>query len=115
VPTLDARLVKASYKAQAKAVGPAWQLTTGADFALPATVGPKAPGTDLLNRYIPHVFQAAQVSDDVCVRLIEVTTLLRPPPALLMPAMLVKVFRSSRRAAGLAGATPRPKHQPVPA
>jgi 2-polyprenyl-6-methoxyphenol hydroxylase-like FAD-dependent oxidoreductase len=94
---LDARFVKAFYKRAAKAITPAWQLTTGADFALPATQGKKAPGTDLLNRYMPHVFHAAQVDDAVCLRVIEVTTLLRPPPALLTPAMMVRVLRASRR------------------
>jgi len=105
VPTLDARFVKASYKRQAKAVTPAWQLTTGADFALPATVGPKAPGTDLLNRYIPHVFRAAQVDEAVCLRVIEVTTLLRKPPALLTPRMMVKVFRARRHLPAPVGTT----------
>jgi hypothetical protein len=98
--------VKASYRRQATAVTPAWQLTTGADFALPATVGPKAPGTDLLNRYIPHVFRAAQVDEAVCLRVIEVTTLLRKPPALLTPRMMLKVFRAARKAP--AGVAPAP-------
>jgi 2-polyprenyl-6-methoxyphenol hydroxylase-like FAD-dependent oxidoreductase len=97
-PGLDARFVKAFYRRAATAITPAWQLTTGADFALPATQGKKAPGTDLLNRYMPHVFKAAQVDDAVCLRLIEVTTLLKPPPVLLTPAMLARVFRASRRA-----------------
>ena len=105
---LDARFVKAFYKRAAKAITPAWQITTGADFALPATQGKKAPGTDLLNRYMPQVFKAAQVDEAVCLRVIEVTTLLRPPPALLTPAMLVKVFRAARR-------VPAPAPAPVPA
>lgn len=96
---VGAKLVKAYYKRAAKAITPAWQITTGADFALPATQGKKAHGTDLLNRYMPHVFRAAQVDQAVCLRAIEVTTLLRPPPALLTPAMLVRVFRASRKAA----------------
>jgi 2-polyprenyl-6-methoxyphenol hydroxylase-like FAD-dependent oxidoreductase len=99
VSSLDARFVRTCYKRLAKAVTPAWQITTGADFALPATVGHKAPGTDLLNRYMPHVFRAAQVSEKVCLRLIEVTTLLRPARDLLTPRMLVSVFRASRRVA----------------
>jgi 2-polyprenyl-6-methoxyphenol hydroxylase-like FAD-dependent oxidoreductase len=113
--TLDARFVKAYYKRAAKAITPAWQLTTGADFALPATTGPKAPGTDLLNRYMPHVFRASQVSEKVALRVIEVTALLRPPPALLTPAMLVAVFRASRQAARTPQATPEPVRQPVAA
>ena len=112
---LDARFVKAFYKRAARAITPAWQLTTGADFALPATQGKKAPGTDLLNRYMPHVFKAAQVDDAVCLRVIEVTTLLRPPPALLTPAMLVKVFRASRRVPAPAPAAVPAEREPVAA
>jgi len=106
--TLDARFVKASYKRQAKAITAAWQITTGADFALPATTGTKSPGTDLLNRYMPHVFRAAQVDRDVCLRVIEVTCLLKPPPALLTPRMLVKVFRAARRLPAAPVAAPTP-------
>ncbi|HJV08153.1 MAG TPA: FAD-dependent monooxygenase [Acidimicrobiales bacterium] len=115
VPALDARFVKAFYKRAAKAITPAWQMTTGADFALPATTGRKAPGTDLLNRYMASVFRASQVSETVAMRVIEVTTLLRPPPALLTPAMLVRVFRASRKAARVVPATPQPVRQPVAA
>ncbi len=46
---------------------------------------------------MPRVFGAAQVDEVVCRRVIEVTTLLRPPPALLTPAMLLRVFRASRQ------------------
>jgi 2-polyprenyl-6-methoxyphenol hydroxylase-like FAD-dependent oxidoreductase len=108
-------LVKAFYKRAAKAITPAWQITTGADFALPATTGKKAPGTDLLNRYMPHVFRAAQVDQAVCLRVIEVTTLLRPPPALLTPTMLLRVLRASRRVPAPAPVTVPTEREPVAA
>lgn len=111
---VGAKLVKAYYKRAAKAITPAWQITTGADFALPATQGKKAPGTDLLNRYMPHVFRAAQVDKAVCLRVIEVTTLLRPPPALLTPAMLARVFRASTLGRP-PGAASRRTVEPTPA
>ncbi len=113
--TTDARFVKAFYRRAAKAITPAWQLTTGADFALAATVGRRPPGTDLVNRYMRHAFRASQVSEKVAMRVIEVTTLLRPPPALLTPAMLVTVLRASRRAARMAPAAPRPVRQALAA
>ena len=97
-PTLDQRFVRRFYRRAAKAVTPAWQLTTGADFALPQTSGSRPPGTDLLNRYMAHVFRASQVSDEVCLRVIEVTALLKPPQALLTPRMVATVVRAARRA-----------------
>ena len=110
LPTVDARFVKAFYRGAARAITPAWQITTGADFALPGTVGPKAPGTDLLNRYMPHVFRASQVSEQVALRVIEVTSLMRPPQSLVTPRMLLAVFRASRQATR----TPQPVLVPVP-
>ena len=97
-PTLADRFVRSFYNRAAKAITPAWMLSTGADFALPQTTGPKAPGTDLINRYMVKVMKASQVSAEVSQRLLEVTCLLRPPQALLTPAMMVKVGRAVRRA-----------------
>jgi 2-polyprenyl-6-methoxyphenol hydroxylase-like FAD-dependent oxidoreductase len=99
VATVDERFVRRFYRRLAKVVSPIWQMSTGADFALPETRGPKAPGTDLVNRYMAKVMQAAQVSEDVCRRLLEVTALLRPARDLLTPAMVVKVRRAARLAA----------------
>ncbi|MDQ4068199.1 MAG: hypothetical protein M3203_01770, partial [Actinomycetota bacterium] len=97
--TLDDRFVRLFYKRAAKAISAPWHLSTGADFALPATTGPKAPGTDLVNRYMTKVLRASQVSEEVCLRLLEVTTLLRPPRDLMTPAMIAKVHRIARHMA----------------
>ncbi len=104
IPTLDDRFVRLFYKRAAKAISAPWQMSTGADFALPATTGPKAVGSDLVNRYMAKVLRASQVSEEVCLRLLEVTTLLRPPRDLMTPAMIAKVHRIVR---GMAPATPR--------
>ena len=45
------------------------------------------------------VLQASQVSEEVCLRLLEVTTPLRPPRDLMRPAMIAKVHRITRRMA----------------
>ena len=63
---------------------------------LAGDTGPKPPGTDIINRYMADVLRASQVSEEVCLRLLEVTTLLRPPSALLTPAMVPKVPRAAR-------------------
>jgi len=96
-PTLDDRFVRRFYRRAAKAITPAWQMSIGADFALPETRGPKPPGTDLVNRYMGDVLRASRVSEEVCLRLVEVTALLRPPFALLTPAMVRKVRRAARQ------------------
>jgi 2-polyprenyl-6-methoxyphenol hydroxylase-like FAD-dependent oxidoreductase len=115
VHTLDERFVRTFYRRSAKAVTPIWQMSIAADFALPATRGTKAPGTDVVNRYMAKVLRASRVSEEVCLRLLEVTTLLRPPLALMTPAMVAKVVRAARRATPVA-ASPRqdvPEHKQV--
>ena len=109
VPTLDERMVRTYYRLAGKVVTPAWLMATGADFSLPATTGDKPAGTDLLNRYMPHVFRAAQVSEVVARCVVEVTSLVRPPQALLSPAMVARALVASRRHAP----QPAPRLQPV--
>jgi hypothetical protein len=65
--------------------------------------------------YPPRVFLATQVSDDVCRRFIEVSALLKPPPALLTPAMIVKVLVASRRARRTVAPLPARAPQPTTA
>lgn len=115
VPSVDARFVKAFYRRAAQAITPAWQLTTGADFALPATSGRKAPGTNPLNRYMPYVFRASQVSEKVALRVIKVASLLRAPATLVTPGMIAAVLRASRRAATAELAQRVPEQQPLSA
>lgn len=95
---LDDDFVRAFYRRVAKVVGPIWQMSTGADFAFPATTGPKPPGTDLINRHMARVLAATQISEEICQRFIEVTTLLRPARDLLTPAMMLKVRQALRGA-----------------
>lgn len=97
VRTLDDRFVRAFYRRAAKAVNPVWQMSIGADFALPETRGTKPPGTDLVNRYMAKVLRASRVSEQICLRLVEVTSLVRPPFALMTPAMVAKVWWAQRR------------------
>ncbi|MFP5317490.1 MAG: FAD-dependent oxidoreductase [Acidimicrobiia bacterium] len=104
---LDDRFVRAFYRRSAKAVTPIWQMSTGADFAFPATTGPKPPGTDMINRHMARVLVATQVSEEICQRFLEVTCLLRPARDLLTPAMALKVRRALRRTTA-AAAVPKP-------
>jgi 2-polyprenyl-6-methoxyphenol hydroxylase-like FAD-dependent oxidoreductase len=113
VRTLDHRFVRKFYKRAAKAVTAPWQLSTGADFALPQTTGPKAPGTDMINRYMAKALRASQVSQEVCQRLLEVTTLLRPPRDMMTPAMVALVRRTVRNM-GTPAAAPAPVSEDVP-
>jgi 2-polyprenyl-6-methoxyphenol hydroxylase-like FAD-dependent oxidoreductase len=96
-PGTDGRFARAFYRRVANAVDTPWRISAGGDFTFAATTGPKPHGTDLVNRYMTKVFQAAHTSEVVCQRVIEVTALLRPPTSLLTPGMAMTVLRAAPR------------------
>ena len=100
----DAKLAKRFFKAAHGPVDHAWKLSTGGDLALPE-VEQTAPLPDrVINRYIERLVATA-VHDEVVARtFFEVTGLLKPPTALLTPAIARRVLRR--------GAADRPKAQP---
>jgi 2-polyprenyl-6-methoxyphenol hydroxylase-like FAD-dependent oxidoreductase len=95
-PVASPRFARAFYRDAAKVVKVPWQIAAGGDFAFPETTGPKPPGTDLVNRYMGHVFRAAQRDPVVARAVIDVQNLLAAPPSLLRPAMMLRVARMAR-------------------
>jgi hypothetical protein len=91
------RFVRTYYKRAGKAVSTPWQISAGGDFAFPQTTGPKAAGTDLMNRYLDKVFRASHTSQSVAQRVLEVTALLAPPTVLLGPRIMAEVLRAAWR------------------
>jgi 2-polyprenyl-6-methoxyphenol hydroxylase-like FAD-dependent oxidoreductase len=93
----DARLWAAFYREAKKVIASPWAIAAGADFVFPETTGPKAPGTDLINRYLAKVAVASQHDVKVATALWDVQGLLAPPPSLLKPSTVVRVLRAARR------------------
>jgi 2-polyprenyl-6-methoxyphenol hydroxylase-like FAD-dependent oxidoreductase len=93
----SAATMREYYRAAAKVVETPWQMATGGDFMYPETVGPKAPGTDLLNWYARRALLASHVSVPVHRVLLDVQHLLAPPSALLRPGTVVRSLWSARR------------------
>jgi 2-polyprenyl-6-methoxyphenol hydroxylase-like FAD-dependent oxidoreductase len=85
------------YRRAAKVIDTPWQMAAGGDFAYPQVTGKKAPGTDLINRYMGRVFAAATSDRAVCQKLVEVANLLAPPTALFAPRIIFGVIRASFR------------------
>ena len=85
------------YRRAAKVIDTPWQMAAGADFAYPSVTGKKAPGTDLMNRYIGLVIRAATQDQLVCRTLVEVTHLLAPPSALFAPRVVLGTLRAALR------------------
>jgi 2-polyprenyl-6-methoxyphenol hydroxylase-like FAD-dependent oxidoreductase len=99
----DAKLAKRFFKAAA-VVDHAWKLSTGGDLALPE-IEQTAPLPDrIVNRYMERLVATAAHDAVVARTFFEVTGMLKPPTALLTPAMMRRVLRR--------GAVARPVEQP---
>ena len=99
----DAKLAKRFFKAAQGPVDHAWKLSTGGDLALPE-VAQTAPLPDrVINRYMERVMATAAHDTVVAGTFFEVAGMLKPPTALLTPAIARRVLRR--------GAVRRPQAQ----
>ena len=81
------------FRRAAKVVDIPWQLAAGEDFRYPETQGKKAPGTDLVNRYVARVHRAAHYDTVVYGQFLRVMNLMAPPTSLFNPAIIRRVLR----------------------
>ena len=93
-PTSPA-LPRTFFRAQARFLGDAWSLATGADFRFPGTTGARPALIGVFNRYLDALFNAA--ADDAALRRLvgEVLHMLRRPTALFAPSVLGRVARAT--------------------
>jgi len=108
---LDERFAHRYHRRAAKAADAPWRMSTGRDFAMPQTTGPKPRGTDTIGKYMRKVVRASQQDVVVARRLTEVTNLARPFPSLFSPPIAMRVWRGERRAR--TDSAPRPVRQTV--
>jgi 2-polyprenyl-6-methoxyphenol hydroxylase-like FAD-dependent oxidoreductase len=83
------------HRRAAKIIDAPWAIAVGADFLHPRTVGPKARGTDQLNRYVLRVIKASHTSVPVARTFNGVLNLVEPTTALVRPSMVARVLAST--------------------
>ena len=85
------------FKAAAKPIRQAWQLSTGSDLALPEIGGRQPLPMRLVNGYVDRVLTAAECDIAVRNQFLRVTALIDPTTRLLRPAMLWHAATANRR------------------
>ncbi len=92
-------------RSAARIIDAPWAIAVGADFLHPLTVGPKAPATDLVNRYTQRLVRATHRSLPLARTFNRVVNLVEPPTALVRPSVVARV--------GAASVTGRRGREPV--
>lgn len=90
-------LARRFFRAAAKAINPAWQLSAGGDLALPEIEGHRPLATRVINRYVARLHRVAQHDTTVSAAFRRVGLLLDPPSAVLAPRILLRVLLGGRR------------------
>jgi hypothetical protein len=93
----DRDLARRFFRAAAKPVNMAWQLTVGADLALPQVQGPRPLPVRVINAYLNRVLTAAEHDPTLAEQFLRVATLQNPASRLFQPATARRVLLGNLR------------------
>jgi 2-polyprenyl-6-methoxyphenol hydroxylase-like FAD-dependent oxidoreductase len=91
----SAELPRRFHRRAAKIIDAPWAIAVGADFLHPQTVGPKARGTDQVNRYVLRLIKASHTSVELARSFNLVLNLVEPTRSLARPSVVARVLASS--------------------
>jgi 2-polyprenyl-6-methoxyphenol hydroxylase-like FAD-dependent oxidoreductase len=98
----DHGLVRRYLREASRAVAVAWDLSVGADLALPEVRGERTRRVRLVNAWVDRVLTAAEHDAVVAAQFMRVITMIDPPTALFRPGIVHRVLR--RRTASASSA-----------
>jgi 2-polyprenyl-6-methoxyphenol hydroxylase-like FAD-dependent oxidoreductase len=93
----DRDLARRFFRAAAKPVNMAWQLTVGSDLALPQVQGPRPLPVRIINAYINRVLTAAERDPAVAAQFLRVAALQDPATRLFRPSTARRVLLGNLR------------------
>jgi 2-polyprenyl-6-methoxyphenol hydroxylase-like FAD-dependent oxidoreductase len=93
----DRDLARRFFRAAAKPVDMAWQLTIGSDLALPQVQGPRPLPVQVINAYVNKVLTAAERDPAVAEQFLRVASLQDPATRLFRPSTARRVVLGNLR------------------
>jgi 2-polyprenyl-6-methoxyphenol hydroxylase-like FAD-dependent oxidoreductase len=100
-------LARRFFAAASTPIAHAWELSVGADLALPEVQGRRSARTRLLNRYLRRLRATAEHDVAVAGAFSAVIAMHAPPRHLVHPRVAARVLRGPRRSGGGGAAPPR--------
>lgn len=95
----EAKLASRFFKQASKIIDIPWSTAVGNDLRFPEIEGPRTVMTKFINWYVGKLHHAAHHDAEVSVAFLKVVNLLAPPPSIMTPGIMWRVWRSNLRRA----------------
>lgn len=96
--SIGAQLERDYFKAAGKLVDGAWEVSASSDLRFPEIAGKRRPGAGLVDAYLGKLRAAATIDPTIGRDFLRVSNMMDSPAKLLSPGMMLRVFRSARKA-----------------